>query len=297
MKNMDLIRLLETAVSLSRTKRLWRLSKAPKKLIHSKMLELIGVLFDKSFKVEAKTFWGKKMIVILPERVSLSIYRYGFFEEDLTKIVLEHLKPGMTFLDVGSHFGYFTLLSSFIVGDEGRIHAFEPSPLSYKVLKVNVETMENVCANNLAVSSKEGNVSIRDYGIRFCAYNSLYNVKLDKVKKAKPKSLRMRTHNIECIALDNYIYAKNIKPDFIKIDAEGSEYEILHGLKRTLTEIKPIVSIEVGDAIIDEVSHSKDNVTYLLELGYQAYEYNKGKIVKHEARKQYEYDNILFLPN
>lgn len=55
-------------------------------------------------------------MVVIAELVSLFIYRYGFFEEGLTNIFLHYLKPGMTFFDIGAHFGYFTLLGSALVG-------------------------------------------------------------------------------------------------------------------------------------------------------------------------------------
>lgn len=98
------------------------------------------------------------------------------------------------------------------------------------------------------------------------------------------------------ISLDAYIYNKKIIPDFIKIDAESAEYEILEGMSQTINDIRPIISIEVGDMDIEGVKSSRDCIQYLIERGYQAYEYKEGHILKHRLRDRYSYDNILFLP-
>ncbi|GAH14229.1 unnamed protein product, partial [marine sediment metagenome] len=133
----NLIESLKRAVSISKATRAQKLKKVPVRLIYSKILELINRWLDKPFKVKAKTFWGEEMFLIIPEVVSLSIYRYGFHEENLTKMISEYLKPGMTFFDIGAHFGYFTMLVSYIVGEKGMVHSFEPISNTYEVLIQN----------------------------------------------------------------------------------------------------------------------------------------------------------------
>ena len=106
------------------------------------------------------------MTVAFPEPVSLLLYRYGYFEEELTSMVLEYLKPGMTFFDVGTHFGYFTLLASSTVGERGAVHSFEPTPSTFKVLRENVSGRANVRVFNVAMYSEEGQLPFNDYGLR-----------------------------------------------------------------------------------------------------------------------------------
>jgi hypothetical protein len=52
---------------------------------------------------------------------------------------------------------------------------------------------------------------------------------------------------IRQINLDNYLANKNIKPNFIKIDVDGYELNVLKGLKETITNCKPIMVIETND--------------------------------------------------
>lgn len=294
MKNEELIKSLENSIYISRGNKIQKIKSAMLRMIFSKMLTQIAVSFKKSFKVKAKTFWDEEMLVIIPEVVSLSIYRYGFFEEDLTKMVLEYLKPGMTFFDIGAHFGYYTLLASFIVGNKGRVHAFEPTPSSFAILKTNTLNKHNIVLNNLAVFSEKGNVLINDYGVRYSAYNSIYTARLSKNIISVLKPLQ---YNIEVISIDEYIENNNIRPDFIKIDAESSEYKILLGMRKTINNFHPIISLEVGDMSIEGVPTSKSLIEFLINGGYRPYELKGDKIQQHILTDEpYTYRNLLFLP-
>ena len=68
------------------------------------------------------------MTIIIPEVVSLHIFQYGYYEEGLTRMIIELLEPRMIFFDIGAHFGYYTLMVSAIVGNKGQVHSFEPTP-------------------------------------------------------------------------------------------------------------------------------------------------------------------------
>ncbi len=285
---------MEVAVFNSKGTCIQKLKKAPIKLLYSKILELITVGAKKPIKIKAKTFWDRDMFVIIPEPVSLNIYRYGFFEEDLTRMILEYLKPGMVFLDIGSHYGYFTLLSSFIVGDRGQVHSFEPIPSTFNILKANVSNKDNVFRNNNAVFSKSQIISINDYGLKYSAYNSIYNARLSQKIL---KEVKLNRYEVEAFSVDEYVQEKDVIPNFIKIDAESSEYEILRGMKKTMDNFHPIISIEVGDVDVKGVPTSRDLIDVLVKKDYQPYEFNNGKILRHVHKYgPYQYNNILFLP-
>jgi len=290
-----LIKSFETAIHLSKGTRIQRLLKSPTKLAYSKFLELISVWFRQSFSLKANTFWDEQMLVVIPERVSLSIYRYGFFEEDLTRMLLEYLEPGMTFIDVGAHFGYFTVLGAFIVGNKGQIHSFEPTQSSFDILRANVSNRNNVILNRNAVSSEQKTVSINDYGIRYSAFNSMYEARLPRYIKS---NLTHKRFEITAIPIDEYVEIKNIKPSFVKVDAERCEYEILVSMQETIDKFRPIVSIEVGDEDLQTYPSSKSSIDFLMDRNYTPYEFNDGKIMKHTVRnEQYRSANILFMPS
>lgn len=233
------------------------------------------------------------MIVVYPEPVSASIFRHGFVEEGLTAFVLDQLKPGMVLFDVGAHFGYFTLLGSVLVGTEGAVYSFEPTPSTFGVLCRNVGGRRNVHAENVAVWSEPTFLPFNDFGLRFSAFNSIYGPRGGDAwgVKAEP-----RTYQVRAVSIDGYVSASGVIPNFIKIDAESAEYKILEGMDDTLRKHRPIISVEVGDVNISGAARSKDVVEHILDRGYHALEYTDGKILDHRLREQYEYDNILLVP-
>jgi FkbM family methyltransferase len=291
-----LLDLFEQSIRLSQGTLIKRLMKNPTKTLATIVLTPFAggcSRFQLGIKLRGKTFWGDEMTLIFPEMVSASILRHGYFEEGLTRMVLEYLKPKMTFCDIGAQIGYFTVLGSYIVGEGGQVHSFEPIPSTFSILRSNVAGRTNVTINNCAVFSKETFVSFNDYGSVYSGFNSLYAARLT------PKTLsRLTPHKIEVqtMAFDRYVRNRRIRPDFIKIDVESAEYDVLCGMEKTLANIRPIVSLEVGDMGIEGVKPSHETIKYLLERGYEAYEYNGTSIVKHKLRDQYDYDNLLFLP-
>ena len=89
---------------------------------------------------------------------------------------------------------------------------------------------------------------------------------------------------------------EHLTPNFVKIDAESAECDILKGMERTLQQFRPMISIEVGDMDIKGVVKCKDIVMYLVNKDYYAYEFSRTGIIKHQLKERYGYDNILFLP-
>jgi FkbM family methyltransferase len=270
-----------------------RMRKNPRKILYSRFMEPICLHLDKPIRVKAKTFWGADILVVIPEVVSLKIYRNGFFEEGLTRMILEYLRPGMTFFDIGAHVGYFSLLASTIVGNEGQVHSFEPTPTTFDVLRFNTKDKNNIHINDTGVFSKRTTILFNDYGIRASAYNSIYQGRL---RESMLKTVKVRRHEIRTISLDEYMDTHKVAPDFIKIDVESAEYEVLRGMERTLDRTRPMISIEVGDKGVGGVAYSRDIIVYLMERGYRSYEFKGGKIVKHELTRRYAYNNILFVP-
>jgi len=101
---------------------------------------------------------------------------------------------------------------------------------------------------------------------------------------------------VRTTTVDRHVESTGVRPTFIKIDAESAELAILEGMERTIAQVRPIISVEVGDVDIEGVADSKDLVKRLLDRGYRALEHSEGQIREHRVRERYEYDNILFIP-
>lgn len=247
-------------------------------------LTRLPFVINRTIKGEAKLFFNKTIKGEFPDPVFSFIWFHRFNEEDLTSFMLKYLKPGMTFLDVGAHIGYFSMLASFLVGPKGKVHSFELTPRTYEMLKANVSELGNVQANLQAVWSKEETITFRDYGPFYAPCNSFTEGKIAPkiLKRLTPKFWKAKT-----ISLDKYCEINKVKPDFVKIDVESAEYEVLQGMMKIIKKYKPVISIEVGDKDLANVKGSRANIELLQDLGYKSLSFSKGKIVEHRLRDNY----------
>ena len=144
------------------------------------------------------------------------------------------LKEGMTFVDVGAHVGTHTLHGARKVGPTGSVIAFEPTPATFLLLQrsIHFNGLSDVCrCINLALSSSEGVVTL--HVAATSRHNSLHPLGAEEEKA----TLQVRTTTLDK-ALPG---SKRI--DVVKIDVEGSELEVLEGMKQVLAENPEIVLI------------------------------------------------------
>jgi FkbM family methyltransferase len=233
------------------------------------------------------------MKVLLPELVSNHIWRYGFFEPDVCLYMIRLVQKGMTFLDIGGHFGFFSLFASRLVGQKGKVYTFEPAASTYKQLRRNIESVPdcfNIETYENAAFSETTNLEFIDYGLEYSAYNSAYGIRSDIARKNK------KNISVSAIKIDDFVKERAInKIDFIKIDAESTEMHVLTGMSQTIERDKPILVVELGDFGIEGVPKSKEIIKWLTRKEYSMYEFNKGEIVRHYIRGDYPYCNILFV--
>ncbi len=237
-------------------------------------------------------FTGQRMRVILPEIVGAEIYRRTFIEPSLTRVLLDRLRPGMIFVDVGAHYGYYSLVASEAVGQRGLVFAFEPARHTFEVLRTNVGLLDNVKAHQVALHSTSGLMELHDFGISHSALNTL--LASARVPDAERRGLRDTTYTVRCVTLDEFLLGEGVMPDVVKLDAEGSELPILHGMSRILAEGSPMVTLETGDYDGMVSPSTAESIDFLASLGYRHLEYANG-LRPHVRRPTYGYDNLYFL--
>jgi FkbM family methyltransferase len=286
----DLIRRLAQHEKQARAPRLLKLARHPNREIRFRALWRLARVLP-PMEVNADLFTRQRLRVVLPEKVAIEIYRNGFYELPLTRVLLDYVKPGMTFVDVGSLYGYYAVLASGLVGPTGSVVAFEPSRQSFKLLSANTSGLGNVRLEQLAVFSEPGTTRIRDFGARDAALNTLRSQA--RVPAAhQPKD--SQEYDIACVTLDDYFAGADRQPDFVKIDAESVELEVLQGMSRLLKERNLVLSVEMGDYGVEGSTASAACIRHLAEHGYRCFEYADGALVPHTARDSYEYDNLYF---
>jgi FkbM family methyltransferase len=152
--------------------------------------------------------------------------------------VRQLLLPGQTVLDIGANYGVFTKLFSELVGPAGRVLAFEPVPETCRTLAAGVRRygMSNVQVFSNAVSDRAGHLSMTippnsdGYGDNLCCAHVTPPVD-------SPDSFTVESLTIDSLHLP--------RVDFIKIDVEGHELEVLRGCRDTITRCHPALMVEV----------------------------------------------------
>ncbi|MEX1115800.1 MAG: FkbM family methyltransferase [Akkermansiaceae bacterium] len=245
----------------------------------------------------AATFWGGAMEVDIRETVSSEIFIHGVYEVELSAFFHRYLKPGQTFVDVGAHFGYFSLLAAHRVGETGRVVSIEPSERTSWRLYNNLKSRRQVTVHQVAAWEKEATLTLQDYGPLYSAFNSIGERRLHESApfvKATPFQVR-------AVALDEFFGEIGIVPDVIKIDAESAELQVLGGLNRTLTERRPVVTIEVGDyshLVERGVPTSAQVLRAISAYDYVHFSPTLEGVTAHGVRDdaEYAYGNIVAVP-
>jgi FkbM family methyltransferase len=170
------------------------------------------------------------------------------FEELETELFRTLVKPGMTVVDIGANFGYYTCLAARLVGSQGKVYAFEPAPNNYEMLLRNIalNQYQNVIPIQKAVSNKVGKTKL------FMDRNNFGAPSLSEGNI----SSRGGFVEVETLTLDTFFNGLHMnRPDLIKIDAQGGEGLIMDGAKhvfqntplKIIMEFWPFGLSQMGD--------------------------------------------------
>jgi FkbM family methyltransferase len=172
--------------------------------------------------------WTSEKYFMLGSRVETDA------QEKLGKVI----HPGQVVYDIGGYAGYMSLLFATLVGSDGRVFAFEPSPVNLPRIRHNLARngKTNVVVIEAAASDQEGVVRFQESG-------SMSGIVGDD------DSGGGATATIKTMKLDDFAYRdRHPLPDFLKIDIEGHAGAALAGMERILAERHPVILCELHDA-------------------------------------------------
>ncbi|MCA1706671.1 MAG: FkbM family methyltransferase [Actinobacteria bacterium] len=183
------------------------------------------------------------------------ILMFGVWEPVLTQFLRRRLKPGRVFVDVGANLGWFTSNAARWVGSSGTVVAIEAAPALFEklVAQVKANDLDNVRTVNEAAGATSGRVRIQPGP---AAHTGLTRVvpslsaSVDEVPLRPLPSILTEDEIARCRA--------------IKIDVEGSEYDVVRGME-TLFPLLPAdaeIIVEVGP----ERAASPTDVTELFDI-------------------------------
>lgn len=223
------------------------------------IMSKIGLILDclipsnKITKIRMGTIKGHKWIY----GSSINACWLGIYEHSKAKKFAKLVHNGDVFFDIGAHVGYYTLLASKLVGEEGKVYAFEPFSRNIKLLKkhIFINNISNTKIFELALSNKIGQSFFTS---NEC--NSMNHLS----DTADPDSIEVYTSSLDHL----FDEGKINKPSIMKIDVEGGEYEVLLGGKKILTKYHPIIFLATHERMNPSV-HNKC-LNFLIQLGYEA---------------------------
>lgn len=219
------------------------------------------------------------------------------FEKELIIKTLGYVGKGGIVLDIGANIGRWAIPISEKIGDTGHVFAFEPNEESLSFLRHKVSGLQNVSTYKIALSN--GDAEQQDFLIQkgvSCPPNAaVANTASQITDKENFDIVKVPTSS-----LDNFIKAHNIRIiDFIKIDVEGHELEVIKGFKNGIAMFTPILAIEIlnekwkgGHACTAEV------VQLLLKEGYTVGQFNEiSHTYEFDQDKFGDFENFIFIKN
>ena len=285
---------LQKAETLAAGSKWRRLLRNPWKYVSAQLFRwIVYPRGQKTWLRHCKTFFGVPMMVLLP--AGMDIFLLGCKTHDselrLAKFMMKHLKSGQTFMDVGAHFGFFSLLAAALVGEKGRVFAFEPGKTTFGVLQQNANSLSQIRIENKAVGAYSGTLDFWEFPTLFSEYNTTN-------RDAVPKHIQGEMRHLPVVSLDEYCEEHQVFPDFIKIDVEGAEWDVLCGMSAVLSGSKPPV---IAMEYLNRDSHHKA-ANHLNTLGYQTFVINREGNPEHCTEpEQYlqnrriDSENLVFL--
>jgi FkbM family methyltransferase len=194
--------------------------------------------------------------------ISSELILYAVHEPLTTRIISNEVKEGMVCFDIGSNIGYYALLESNLVKENGKIFAFEPSPVNFSAFLSNVELNEckNIMMFNFAMGKKneelEFIISRESNWSKIRNENDLITSQTEVV-------------NVPVKTLDSFCEENKIeKIDLVRLDVEGHERKIIEGALTTLRKFHPKLMVEIHKMYLG-THETREILIELKKIGYE----------------------------
>lgn len=192
-------------------------------------------------------------------------------DQNMLPRVLQYIPEGGFVIDAGGYIGDHTVAYADKVGPSGGVVAFEPYKSAYECLKYNMKNYKNVVCEFAALGAKEGYTSMS------CEIENFGMATTSDGDEVEVTTLDTRFKHLK-------------KIDFIKIDVEGLEIDVLEGGKEVISKHRPIMLIEVNEHTLRVKGHTKNDLLKAIsDLGYTYRNVYEGQGIKDD-----QFDVICF---
>jgi FkbM family methyltransferase len=191
----------------------------------------------------------------------------------MSEVIKGLLKPGDTFVDLGSNEGYFAVMAGRLVGEQGKVLAIEPQNRLLAVIQKNAEIngLKNIKLKPFGIGSSRGTLTLQLYPSTNTGASSFAPGFNFKVSAGWIRKRIYGTQQAEIITLDDLREDMGNHVRLIKIDIEGFELEALKGATVCLENgVFEHLLIETHAEALHAMGQSVDQIDQLLaSKGYQ----------------------------
>lgn len=172
--------------------------------------------------------------------------------------VSPYIRSGDVVIDVGANLGFMSGIFSTLAGPTGTVHSFEPSPTVFESLSevVRINKFSNISPYNFGCGREEQTLPL------YCPTSS---GEASLRPTAGIQGSIQSQLSVRIIKLDTFLGGQLDRLNFMKIDTEGFEDEVLGGATGILRRFKPVIYIEL---CVQYQSSSENAIRILRDLGY-----------------------------
>ncbi len=205
---------------------------------------------------------GVRWSLNLKEGIDLAIYLLGGFEPNTLQRYTQLIKPGDVILDIGANVGAHTLPLAQLAGPSGKVYSFEPTAYAFAKQSANIALNPQLAArihpHQMMLIAKDGD-PLPD------AVYSSWPLETASDLHGEHHGRLMTTHGSIKDTLDNFVRQHDIKKiNFIKLDVDGNEYDVLTGAAGVIEQYKPRIMLELAPYVYREAPEKFDDMLRLL---------------------------------
>jgi len=225
--------------------------------------------------------------VDLSEGTDLSLFLFGSFQKHVTHSKLLVIPKDATIIDVGANFGLMSLPFAQLA-PEGRVYAFEPTHYAIAKLKHNLSLNPKLANRIEVINAFVSEKSSENSDMKAFASWKVNNEKSEIMHPINMGAAKS-TEGVGSISLNDFCKKENFsRLDFIKMDTEGYEPEVLKGATEIMTKYRPQIIFELGlYAIREKGIDFSFYSNYFDKLNYLLFDSASGALITLENHKKY----------
>lgn len=207
-----------------------------------------------------------------------SLFFYGGYEFFISKLFERFVQSGAVVADIGANVGIHALKLGSIVGPRGAVYAFEPHPEVFSKLMENIKLNKLSCIKPVqaGLAEKSGEFILQGFDKNSSNQGTSFLI----TGSVDDKNHNENKYRVKVLRFDDWAESEKLERlDFIKIDVEGVDVEVLAGAIATISKFKPTIIFEYcqkTDVIKNQIQKFRDIKIQLDGFGYKFY------LIKHD---------------